>query len=50
MEILSDFDTPKKRMQTVHQNTFFAKLFGRNEFRPINHVAEMPQAVKYLVK
>lgn len=49
MEILRDFDTRKKRMQTVQQNTFFAKKFGRNEFRPI-HVSEMPQAVKYLVK
>ena len=50
MEILRDFDTRKRRMQTVQQNTFFAKRFGRNEFRPINHVSEMPQAVKYLVK
>lgn len=50
MEILRDFDTRKKRMQTVQQNTFFAKRFGRNEFRPITHVSEMPQAVKYLVK
>lgn len=50
MEILRDFDTRKKRMQMVQQNTFFAKRFGRNEFRPINHVSEMPQAVQYLVK
>ena len=50
MEILRDFDTRKKRMQTVQQNTFFAKRFGRNEFRPINHISEMPQAVQYLVK
>ena len=50
MEILRDFDTRKKRMQTVQQNTFFAKRFGRNEFRPITHVSETPQAVKYLVK
>ena len=50
MEMLRDFDTRKRRMQTVQQNTFFAKKFGRNEFRPINHVSEMPQAVQYLVK
>ncbi len=50
MEILRDFDTRKRRMQTVQQNTFFAKRFGRNEFRSINHISEMPQAVKYLVK
>ena len=50
MEILRDFDTRKRRMQTVQQNTFFAKRFGRNEFRPINHISEMPQAVQYLVK
>ena len=50
MEILRDFDTRKRRMQTVQQNTFFAKRFGRNAFRPINHVSEMPQAVQYLVK
>ena len=50
METLRDFDTRKRRMQTVQQNTFFAKKFGRNAFRPINHVSEMPQAVQYLVK
>ena len=50
MEILRDFDTRKKRMQTVQQNTFFAKRFGRNEFRPICHASQMPQAVQYLVK
>ena len=50
MKILRDFDTRKKRMQTVQQNTFFAKRFGRNEFRPINHISKMPQAVQYLVK
>ena len=50
MEILRDFDTRKRRMQTVQQNTFFAKRFGRNEFRPIWHVSQMPQAVQYLVK
>ena len=50
MKILCDFDTRKRRMQTVQQNTFFAKRFGRNEFRPIHHASEMPQAVKYLVK
>ena len=50
MEILRDFDTRKKKMQTVQQNTFFAKRFGRNEFRPICHASQMPQAVQYLVK
>ena len=50
MEILRDFDTRKKKMQTIQQNTFFAKRFGRNEFRPIWHASQMPQAVKYLVK
>lgn len=34
MEILHDFDTRKRQMQTVQQNTFFAKRFGRNEFVP----------------
>ena len=50
MEILRDFDTRKRRMQTVQQNTFFAKRFGRNEFRPICHASQMPEAVQYLVK
>ncbi len=50
IEILRDFDIRRKKMQTVQQNTFFAKRFGRNEFRPICHASQMPQAVKYLVK
>ena len=50
IEILRDFDTRKRRMQTVQQNTFFAKRFGRNEFRPIHHSSELPQMVQYLMK
>lgn len=50
IETLRDFDIKAKKMQTIQQNTFFAKKFGRNEFRPICHVSQMPQAVKYLMK
>lgn len=47
---LSDFDTRKRKKQTIQQNTFFAERFGRNEFQPISHSSELPQMVKYLMK
>ena len=50
LEEVRDYDTRKKRMQTIQQNTFFAERFGRNEFRPIHHSSELPQMVKYLMK
>ena len=50
MEELRDFDTRAKRMRTVQQNTFFAKKFGRNEFRSIGQTSELPGMVKYLMK
>ena len=50
LEEVRDYDTRKKRMQTIQQNTFFAERFGRNEFRPINHSSELPQMVQYLMK
>lgn len=50
IETLRDFDVRAKRMRSVEQNTFFAKKFGRNEFRPICHAADMPNIVRYLMK
>lgn len=50
LEEVRDYDTRKKRMQTIQRNTFFAERFGRNEFRPIHHSSELPQMVKYLMK
>ena len=50
LEEVRDYDTRKKRMQTIRQNTFFAERFGRNEFRPISHSTELPQMVQYLMK
>lgn len=50
LEEVRDYDTRKKRMQTIRQNTFFAERFGRNEFRPIHHSSELPQMVQYLMK
>ncbi len=50
LEEVRDYDTRKKRMQTIRQNTFFAERFGRNEFRPISHSSELPQMVQYLMK
>ena len=50
MFVLRDFDTRAKKMRTIQQNTFFAKKFGRNEFRPVCHASELPEMVQYLVK
>lgn len=50
LEEVRDYDTRKKRMQTIQQNAFFAERFGRNEFRPISHSSGLPQMVQYLMK
>lgn len=50
IETLRDYDTRAKKMRTIQQNTFFAKKFGRNEFRPVCHASELPEMVQYLVK
>ena len=50
IETLRNFDTRAKKMCTIQQNTFFAKKFGRNEFRPVCHASELPEMVQYLVK
>lgn len=37
-------------MRTTYQNDFFGKKFGRNDFKPIDHAFEVPQAIRYLTK
>ena len=49
-ETVTDYDTRNRIMRTTFQNTFFRKRFGRNDFKPIGHESEVPQAVKYLTK
>ena len=49
-EEVRDFDTRAHKMRTTYQNDFFGKKFGRNDFKPIDHVFEVPQAIRYLTK
>ena len=50
LESVTDFDTRAKKMRVTMQNDFFGKKFGRNDFKAIRHVSEVPQAIKYLTK
>jgi hypothetical protein len=49
-EDVRDFDTRARKMRTTYQNDFFGKKFGRNDFKPIDHASEVPQAIRYLTK
>ena len=49
-EEVRDFDTRARKMRTTYQNDFFDKKFGRNDFKPITHSDELPQAIRYLTK
>ncbi len=49
-EEVRDFDTRARKMRTTYQNDFFGKKFGRNDFKPIEHASEVPQAIRYLTK
>lgn len=49
-EEVRDFDTRSRKMRTTYQNDFFGKKFGRNDFKPIDHSSEVPQAIRYLTK
>ena len=49
-EEVRDFDTRARKMRTTYHNDFFGKRFGRNDFKPIDHAAEVPQAIRYLTK
>ena len=49
-EEVRDFDTRARKMRTTYQNDFFGKKFGRNDFKPIDHASEVPQAIRYLTK
>ena len=49
-EEVRDFDTRARKMRTTYQNDFFGKKFGRNDFKPIDHSSEVPQAIRYLTK
>lgn len=47
----TDYSTAQGKMQTIHENDFFQKRFGRNDFERINEM-EMKhgQTLKYLLK
>lgn len=50
IEEVRDYDTRAKKMRIIHQNNYFAKKFGRNDFDPINHYSEIAPAMKYFTK
>ena len=45
-----DYSTKDHRMQTAHQNTYFLKRYGRNDFQPLGSPEEVQHSLGYLMK
>ena len=45
-----DYSTKDHRMQTAHQNTYFLKRYGRNDFQPLGSPMEVQHSLGYLMK
>ena len=45
-----DYNTKDHRMQTAHQNTYFLKRYGRNDFQPLGSPEEVQHSLGYLMK
>ena len=45
-----DYSTTDHKMQTAHQNTYFLKRYGRNDFDPIGSSMDVRQSIAYLMK
>lgn len=50
IEKVKDFDIRAKKMRIIHQNDYFAKKFGKNDFDPIRHGSEIAPAIGYFTK
>lgn len=51
IEEVRDYSTAQHKMQTTHINTFFAKLFGRNDFSEITECdVKFGNTIDYIVK
>ena len=47
----TDYSTAQGKMQTTHENDFFQKAFGRNDFEELNEMElKHGQTLKYLLK
>ena len=46
----SDYSFNAYKRQTINQNTYFLRRFGRNDFEPICDKARMGEAIAYLMK
>ena len=46
----NDYSFNTHKRQTINQNTYFLKRFGRNDFEPINDKTRMGEAMAYLMK
>lgn len=47
----TDYSTAQGRMQTTHENDFFQKAFGRNDFKELNEMElKHGQTLNYLLK
>lgn len=47
IEELKDYSTTQHKMQVSHSSTFFAKKFGRNDFKPVYNISS---SVNYILK
>ena len=46
----NDYSFSAHKRQTINQNTYFLRRFGRNDFEPINDQTRMNDATAYLMK
>ncbi len=45
-----DYSTKQHKMQTTHENDFFAEKFGRNDFREIDNAKAKGETIGYILK
>ena len=50
LEEIRDYSTKKHQMQVAHQNTYFLKRFGRNDFKSIESKYHVNESKNYLMK
>ena len=50
MEEVNSFSFNTRKRQITHENTYFRERFGRNDFKDLNTVRALGEAVSYILK
>ena len=50
MEEVNSYSFSAHKRQITHQNTYFAKRYGRNDFEPLDNKRRLGDAIAYLLK